>query len=231
MTSDRTIALIEDIPFEVNREALLRTLHIEGDSPFVDDLADLACQAAEVARPKGVYRLSTVELQDENSVRIDGVAFTSRVLRVNLGSVHRVFPFLATCGAELEAWSRSLVDPMQAFWADAIKEQALRVAVRFLGDHLARAYGVSKRASMNPGSLADWPITQQRPLFSLFEGADRAIGITLTESYLMFPVKSVSGVWFETEDGYVNCQLCPRIDCPGRRAPYDPHLMPERYGD
>ena len=72
---------------------------------------------------------------------------------------------------------------------------------------------------MNPGPLKDWPLGEQRQLFFLFGDVKQAIGVELTESFLMYPVKSVSGIIFPTEVNYENCQLCPRENCPGRRAP------------
>ena len=44
--------------------------------------------------------------------------------------------------------------------------------------------------------------------------------LTLTDSYLMLPTKSVSGVYFETEKSFNSCQLCTREMCPSRRAAY-----------
>lgn len=105
----------------------------------------------------------------------------------------------------------------------------MRAAIEALGRHLAATYETGERSMMNPGSLEDWPLSQQRPLFSLFGDACSRIGVTLSESLLMSPVKSVSGVWFETEKGFQNCQLCPREQCPKRRAPYDAHLFDAAY--
>ncbi len=75
---------------------------------------------------------------------------------------------------------------------------------------------------MNPGSANYdvWPIAQQRPLFALFGGATDDIGVRLTESHLMVPDKSVSGVMFTSSSGYVNCHACDRENCPNRRAPF-----------
>jgi hypothetical protein len=53
----------------------------------------------------------------------------------------------------------------------------------------------------------------------------------LTESLLMVPVKSVSGIVFANEEEFASCQLCPREDCPGRKAPYDPGLYERKYRD
>jgi hypothetical protein len=55
--------------------------------------------------------------------------------------------------------------------------------------------------------------------------------VTLTDSFLMVPTKSVSGIVFPTEVSFESCRLCPRSDCPGRRAKYDPNLWEQRYAE
>jgi hypothetical protein len=80
---------------------------------------------------------------------------------------------------------------------------------------------------MAPGSgSADiWPITQQKELFSIFGDVESLIGVRLTDTYLMLPIKSVSGVIFQTETTFETCQLCPREACIGRRVEYKPDLV------
>lgn len=221
--------ILDHIPFKIDEPELLQRLHADESSVFLEDIRCFVRDAETCARPKGLYTLAAVNPADDASIMLDGFMFRSRVLRVNLEGVYRAFPFIATCGTELEAWSRTLRDPLLQFWADAVKEMALAVALRAVGDHCAAAYQPGALATMNPGSLQDWPVSEQRPLFSLFGGAADAIGVALTDSFLMSPVKSVSGVWFETDKGFVNCQLCSREDCPNRRAPHDPHLFSRQY--
>ncbi|HEO70272.1 MAG TPA: vitamin B12 dependent methionine synthase [Candidatus Hydrogenedentes bacterium] len=225
------ITILEAILFEPDVEVLLRAAKMDADAPFMGDFQALAEQASGVAKPKGVYMMADVEPMDENTVRIGVVLFTGRVVAYNLKGLHRAFPAICTCGTELEAWSRGLTDPLEQFWADTIKEHALRTAISVLRDHLTRTYALGKRSMMNPGSLEGWPIDEQRPLFELFGGVAKRIGVTLTESCLMSPVKSVSGIWFEPERGFENCQLCPRPNCPGRRVPYDPELLDQYQGE
>jgi hypothetical protein len=74
---------------------------------------------------------------------------------------------------------------------------------------------------MSPGSLEDWPITEQPKLFSLFGNTERVIGVRLTDSLLMVPRKSISGILFPSEENFISCRLCPREVCPSRKAPYD----------
>jgi len=66
-------------------------------------------------------------------------------------------------------------------------------------------------------------------LFALLGDATEAVGVRLLDSLLMTPTKSVSGIRFPTEERFESCQLCPRPDCPGRRAPYDATLYERKY--
>ena len=59
-------------------------------------------------------------------------------------------------------------------------------------------------------------------------GADE-IGLELTDSCLMLPYKSVSGIAYETEATFENCMLCTRENCPTRRAPYDASMGAKTY--
>lgn len=221
--------ILAKIPFELDLPRLLKKLRIEGRPEYAERCTHLAKQAAAVARPKAAYRLSSIESRGEDSVVVDGVTLTSRVLRVNLGELNRVFPFVATCGVELEAWSKPIDDMLERFWADAIMEEALHAAFGALTADLAQRYDLGRTGMMNPGSLADWPVEQQANLFRILGGASEQIGVTLTESFLMVPIKSVSGLRFPTEAEYENCELCPRDPCPNRRAAYDPGLYERRY--
>ena len=219
---------IDHILFEPDINTLLQRLRIKPESLSADALVSLLSDVQAIANPKALYKQAYVEEKGQDYVVIDGIRFTSRILRVNLDTTYHVFPFLATCGVELERYANSIDDLLQRFWVDTIMEFALYAAVETLQNHLIEHHqpGI---ASMNPGSLEDWPLTQQRPLFDLLGRAREATGVQLTDSFLMVPVKSVSGIYFPTEESFVNCQLCPREICPGRRAPYDPTLMGERY--
>ena len=101
--------------------------------------------------------------------------------------------------------------------------------MRALGHHLSTCYDLGRTATMAPGSLADWPIREQRPLFRILGDPLTAVGVELTDSFLMIPNKSVSGIRFPTEERFESCQLCPREGCPGRRAAYDPDLYESKY--
>jgi len=221
--------LLKDIPFKIERNELMETYHIEKGSLDSKRIDELIAEAEAVARPKGIYKLSSVDGKSDDSVVIDQTTFISRVLRINLEKVHRVFPFIVTCGKELEEWSLAIEDMMEKFWADAIKEKAAIQAYQAVQRELEDRYRLGMTSTMNPGSLEDWPMKEQVPLFSLFGNPKDLIGVELTDSYLMIPIKSISGIVFPTDTQFESCQLCPRKNCPGRRSPYDPGLAESKY--
>jgi hypothetical protein len=136
---------------------------------------------------------------------------------------------VATCGTELHEWAAAHDDILLRYYADGIGEVALRGALALLQAHLVEQFRLGRTATMSPGSLPDWPIQAQRPLFALLGHPEESIGVQLTDSLLMVPTKSVSGIRFPTEQTFASCQLCPREGCPGRQAPYDAELYEKRY--
>jgi hypothetical protein len=57
------------------------------------------------------------------------------------------------------------------------------------------------------------------------------IGVTLLAGELMRPLKSRSGIYFSSEDGFTSCQLCTQKGCPGRRAASNPALVKQYSGE
>ncbi len=202
---------------------------MEKDSPYIGEIDSLVRDAQSLGRPKALHKIAFIESRGEDYVVIDNVRFTSRVLRVNLDPAHRVFAYMATCGVELEDWAHSIGDVLHRYWADTIRELALQSATSALNDDLVDRYHLGHTATMSPGRLVDWPLSEQRALFNLLGDPQEAIGVRLTDSYLMVPTKSVSGIRFPTEQSFESCQLCPREHCPGRKAPYDSGLYDRKY--
>ncbi len=221
--------IIDAIPFQPELADLARRLRVKENSPYLADLQRLRDEAECIARPKAVYKVAFIDARNGDDVIVDGVTLTSRVLRVNLDHVQRVFPYVATCGVELDAWAHAQDDMLFRYWADVIKEMAVRVAMQVAFEAMTARYGLGKTAVMSPGSLADWPLPQQQPLFTILGDVKAMIGVELTDSFLMIPNKSVSGLRFTTEEDFASCQLCPRENCPGRRMPYDDTLYDRKY--
>ncbi|MGB2814792.1 MAG: vitamin B12 dependent-methionine synthase activation domain-containing protein [Dehalococcoidales bacterium] len=219
--------VLNSIPIELELEAVIKRMRLrKRNDNILGNIREMLDIAAPIARPKAVYDVSYVENKNEDSLQIGGVKFTSRVLRVNLDKVERVFPYVITCGRELEEIDIPSTDFIKGYYLDQIKETALVLARQQVESYLKKRYALGQLSRMAPGAGAeiDWPITQQMELFSIFGGREKVeelIGVRLTDTFLMVPIKSVSGIFFPTEVSFESCQLCPREQCIGRRAPYD----------
>jgi len=217
--------VFNNIPVDLEPDKVLKSMGMRSSNQRIEEVVqELVEVARSVARPKAVYKVSYIDDKDGDTVTIDGVRFTGRVLRINLDQVERVFPHIATCGTELEEIAVPSGDVMKSFCFDAIKTMVVKSATAFLSKHIKEHYALDRMSRMSPGSLESWPIAQQKELFSLFGDTEGLVGVRLTESCIMVPLKSVSGIYFPTEISFESCQLCPRARCIGRRAPYDPEL-------
>jgi hypothetical protein len=223
--------MIDNIPVTLTVEQVLRLLHLDKDGKYAGDVQGLIDMVQPVIRPKAIYDECYIDHKGRDSVEFGGMRFTSRVLRVNLDKAERVFPYVATCGTEVEGIDIPSDDLMRRFVLDAIEQIALGAAVERLREHIDRRYRPGQMSAMNPGSLEDWPMSEQKQLFSVFGDVEGLIGVKLTDSFLMLPLKSVSGIYFPTEVRFESCQLCPRERCPGRRAPYDEKLKEKYFSD
>lgn len=221
--------LLDDVSVQLDPEEVLRRLHL-GKEKYLEDVQEVIEIAHSIIYPKVIYEVSYVDNKNEDTVDIDGVRFTSRVLRVNLDKIKRVFPYIMTIGKELENKATSFGDILKRYYLETIGNVALDSIGKYLEDHLRKKYRLGKISEMNPGSLENWPITQQKQLFSIFGNVEDLIGVKLTDSFLMIPRKSVSGIYFPTEVMFYSCQLCPRKKCEERQAPYDKNLK-DRYDD
>ncbi len=224
-----TAIVLDDIRFEPGFGVLASRLHVNKRSPSAKQLEQLLAAAQSIARPKALYRVAYVKSRAEDGVNLDGHWFRSRVLRVKLEDVHRAFPFVATCGRELYDWKMSMDDGVERLYADTINEVALDAAREALRRHLIREHRVGRTGTINPGSLKDWPIYGQRPLFALLGDPAAAIGVHLTESMWMIPHKSISGIRFATEEQFESCSLCPRDVCSSREAAYEEGLYEAEF--
>jgi hypothetical protein len=225
----RNQIILDAIPFSSDFESLVKEVRVKKGTRYFDELASLWKEAQAIAEPKALYKPGFIESGEEDQVIVDGTPLKSRVLKINLENSHRVFPFVATCGLELDDWSKSLKDMLHSFFAETIKQMALTAAIQNLDAHVKDHFSTGKISIMTPGSLEDWPITEQQPLFEILGDVEDAIGVQLKDSLMMSPVQSVSGIIFPTEVTFESCQLCPREKCPGRRAPYDPDLYDKKY--
>lgn len=221
---------ILQVPFDLDVKSLASKMKIR-DS-MLEEFSDLVSLAAAAAKPKVLLRVAYVEEYGEDTVTIDGVTFHSSAMRHNLDGIGRVFAYITTCGREVEELPIDHTDFVLSSWLHYIKLELLKYCFPVLHNTVKQRYGIAKLSSMNPGSgdASVWSIDQQVGLFSLFGDVDALVGVRLTESFLMSPDVSTSGILFPADVEYKSCQLCHRENCPNRSAPFDAALWKKVNG-
>ena len=210
-------ALEGDVLSEKDRESLL--IFANEDEDLEEELTALMDEADKIARPVALFGICSVE---QDAV-VNGIQIPSELAVEKLQGKSRCFPYIATCGRELEQWSEQYKgDYLAEFWADEVKKRFLFHITQATLKHIKEEYRTAGHlAALNPGSLEKWPVSGQRELFAILGGREfvqETIGVIYTDSFLMLPSKTVSGIAFESETVYENCQHCPLERCPNRRA-------------
>jgi len=207
----------------VEQEKLISRLPKELFS--LNQLEEYLSRAKHAVKLKGTYRRMFIEEKNTRTIKINGIELTSKLLRNNLDNVYQVFPYVLTCGEKFDQFSASQ-KIWERYYLDIIANQITSLAQENLINIIQERHGLPKLSRMNPGSLKEWPIEEQKPLFELLgkEKVNQNLGVSLTENYLMKPTKSVSGIIFPTSKDFFSCQLCPRENCSHRQAPYQEQL-------
>jgi hypothetical protein len=215
--------LLDDIPFEFDRAEFDHEVRAEAYPELSGEVDRYLERALPIAQPVGIVRVAYVGERDGDRVEFGGQWFESATLGRNLEGINRVFAYVTTCGRPLYELDISDLDPFASVWHETLKLMAVRDAATWICEFVRSEFDVPKLSSMNPGSgdAHIWPIDQQHRLFAVL-GEAACIGVELTESSLMIPYKSISGIFFPSERAYSNCESCTRKVCPDRRAPYRP---------
>lgn len=217
--------IVKNLDIRITDEEMLKKLRI-ADDPEDEDCrkaVKMLKEALACAKPKYACTLAAIEEKGNDHVVVEGRRIASPLVRQNLDKIHRILPYVATCGAEADLWSRQYSDMIEHFWADEIKNMILYKSIAVMRNAVKeKYYPGSDMSQMSPGSLPAWPVTEQAVLFDLLDGVNVEIGVSLTDSFLMIPSKSVSGFFFSSETHYENCRLCPMRNCPNRSAAYQP---------
>ncbi len=213
--------VLEGITLTIDRDALRSALRVAPEGREADRVESMTREAETAGRPAAVYRAANIDHVRADGADIEGIAFDGELIAENLAGQAYAFPFIATGGAEIEAWANSFTEMLERFRADVIATFALASAVDMLRNHIEDRHSGGPLSMMNPGSLEGWRIAEQKKLFALFGASADRIGVSLADSMLMRPLKSLSGILFSSSEGFINCSRCKRAYCPARRAPFN----------
>jgi hypothetical protein len=178
-----------------------------------------------LADKKSIYRIFELSLKDENELKIGNIEICSRNLRTNLKDCKQVVLFAATLGTEVERLIRKaqIVDMakavvMQACAATLLEEYCDELQQK-IAEHM-QEQGKYIRPRFSPG-YGDFSIQHQKDVLVMLEASKR-IGVTMTDSYMLTPTKSVTAVIgisdTQTECKSNTCEECDKTDCTYRRS-------------
>ncbi|MGN0961953.1 MAG: hypothetical protein ACI4PP_00075, partial [Clostridia bacterium] len=93
--------LVDHIPVKVTKEDVLRKLGMPADHRFGSDIEEVIAEAEPIANAKLLYAEAKIEARTEDTVTIGGVEFKGKDLAEALKGVDTVYPYICTCGREL----------------------------------------------------------------------------------------------------------------------------------
>ena len=171
-------------------------------------------------RERFVYRFFEVEQVEENILQIDSIQIKSKDLSKNLTGCTRCAIFVATLGVEIDTYIRkcTMLDMAKAVILQACAatlmeelcdhiEDTIREEVR--KEHMQKEYMQKERIQreriqredirkenmrLKPrfsAGYGDLNIAYQEQILAIVE-AQKKIGVTLTDSFMMVPTKSVT---------------------------------------
>ena len=166
--------------------------HPEADAYIAEAIAALEKESD----PHHVYKTFPLEVEG-NTVRIEGVTLESANLAKNLKGCTKAILFAATIGPACDRLvkranlkSYTLMSCYQAAGAAAIEAYCDQLNGKI--EEEAKAEGLYPRPRFSPG-YGDLAIENQKTWFELLN-ITKNTGITLTDSYLMVPTKSVTAI-------------------------------------
>lgn len=214
----------------IDLESLKRILGF-AEEPLPDPFDVYLAEALDFASKSSEVKASCILTENvqldasQGSVSVGDKTFLvgKTVCKELRGSEKLIF-FVCTAGPSLGEKSHELLmgeDPAKGYIYDQVGtfvveaagerlQKLLKQEVLLAGEQITNRY--------SPG-YCHWSVGDQHLLFSIFEG--NPCGVTLTESALMYPVKSISGlmgVGKKVNFREYPCALCLSLNCIYRRV-------------
>lgn len=178
----------------------------------------------EVVSKKYVYRIFDLKHGDDGSLHILSASIQSKSLGKNLKGCEKIIFFGATLGPGPDRLMRryGLTDMAFCVTLQAASAAMLEEYCDDICDRIAEELAVEElymRPRFSPG-YGDFPIQFQKDLTVMLD-TPRKIGLTITDSCMMSPTKSVTaviGVSSTKENCHrQGCEVCAKTDCAFRR--------------
>ena len=214
-----------DLP-PVNRKEVLRYAGTREETPEIARLLDSALTEAKPTLSGTVCWREFPLTRQDGMLDLGFAKVRSTALNRNLHDCDRIVLFAATVGLGLDRLiSRySRVSPSRALMLQAIGAERIEALCDAFCEEVrqtAQAAGLHTVPRFSPG-YGDFPLAVQTEIFQVLD-CSRKIGLTLNQSLLMSPSKSVTAVIglgpCAGGEHSAGCQCCGKTDCIYRRTP------------
>jgi len=182
-------------------------------------------ECLRVSSPEGAFIfVDALDCPSPEQIATRGITFDSGKIihKMLLHSVNYAL-FIVSAGPGPENLARSLMSEgkyLEGYIADLVASALVDSAADQIQEQVrnfAQKQGVNITNRYSPG-YCSWNVVEQQKLFSLFP--EGCCGISLSESSLMSPVKSISGIIGLGPDvkySDYTCEICPMGDCAFRK--------------
>jgi len=199
----------------INKKEVLRYAGVkEADEKTLSLLDECIKEAEGFIKPKICYDEFEVTLSD--CVEFPFGSVKSEKLLKNLKECKKVIIFAATLGIEYDRLllRYSKISPAKAVLLEALGTERIE---DFCDEFCCKVNPFTK-PRFSPG-YGDLPLEFQKEIFKVLD-CSKKIGLTLNESLLMSPSKSVTAIVGITDkkcDEKSGCEACEKVNCTFRR--------------
>lgn len=188
----------------------------EADAEMMALLQECMAEVKDRLSYKVCYREFAVTIED-TLCHFGSFTLISKKLAANLQGCERVILFAATIGVEIDRLIARYgrLSPVKALLFQAIGAERIEALCDLFCEELAQEQGIGFKPRFSPG-YGDLSLDAQREVFGALDCA-RQIGLSLTDSLLMTPSKSVTAIVGITESKkekpHAKCSMCDKKDC------------------
>lgn len=189
---------------------------------FQDIIGEVVNAAPQYCDIQGGYSIEQEPVWDAENRKlwVGEIEFDLKKIVFNqIRKAESVAFFLCTAGEGIGAWSKELMakgDLLEGYIVDVVGSTAVEAAMDKIQGNLQQEMqnaGLKITNRYSPG-YCDWLVSEQHKLFKFLP--ENFCGITLTESALMVPIKSVSGIIGIGKEVKFNdyvCNICDMEEC------------------
>ena len=179
----------------------------------------------QIVNAKFIYRIFEITFSDMDVLTIGNMKIKSKNLSKNLKGCSKAVVFGATLGAGVDMLMKrySLTNMAKAVVLQACAAAMLEEYCDEEQNKIAGELGKEHmylRPRFSPG-YGDYSILHQEDILRMLDAA-KTIGLTMTESYMLTPTKSVTaviGISTTKEPCHIKgCEECQKLDCIYRRS-------------